>query len=328
MKKIRFISYGLGPIGSSIARLALSKGFEIVGGIDIDPLKVGKDVGEVIDSERIGIRVSDDPDSILKTNADIVIHSTVSYLKLAKAQIMKAIENGKNVISTCEELSYPYFHNSDLAEEINKAAKENNVTVLGTGINPGFLMDKLVLTMSGVCQEISKIQAERIVDTSKRRLPLQKKTGAGLTKEEFQRGVEEGRIRHVGLPESIVMIAGGLGMKLDKIEEKIDPVIAEEEVSSEFIKVKKGDVTGIKQIAYGIKNGKNLITLKLQMSLKVKDEHDGIRIFGKPRVDLRIDGGIHGDLSTAAVVVNCIPRVIDSKPGLITMKDLPVSFLR
>jgi hypothetical protein len=317
----KIILFGLGSIGSEIARLVLERGMEIAGAVDADPEKAGRDLGELLGQKALGIRISPSLDEVLSSDADIVVNSTISSLEGLEPDIAKAIRAGKNFISTCEELAYPRARHPEIAERIDRLARENGVTVMGTGVNPGFVMDRLVLTLAGACRDIKSIRAIRIVNTTERRLPLQKKTGAGMTPQEFRESHRKGMIRHVGLPESLRMIADGLGIGLDETREETEPVIADRDVSSRHIKAGKGVVAGLRQTALGIRKGEPLITLELQMHLGA-DACDSIRIDGTPGIDMRINGGIHGDLATVGIVVNSIPRVIDARPGLLTVKDL------
>jgi len=326
LDNIKVIQYGVGPIGSYIVKLALEKGFEVVGAIDIDESKVGKDLGEVIGLDRtLDVTISDKPEEVFaESKADVVLHSTGSYLENVYGQLVSALKAGLNVISTCEELSYPFHKHPTLAKQLDKTAKANNVTVLGTGVNPGFVMDAMVIMMTGICKNLTKIQAYRIQDASKRRLPFQQKIGAGLSVEEFKAKVANGVIRHVGFSESVAMIADSLGWKLDKISETVDPIIATQPVKSQFINVKPGYVAGIDQKAYGLADETPVIVLNLQAYIGCRDPCEHLIIDGTPRVDLKIAGGVHGDLATSSVIINSIPRVINAAPGLATMKDLPL----
>ena len=307
MPNTRIIQFGLGTIGSEIAKLILERGMEITGAVDTDPEKAGKDLGEVLGRERLGVRVSHCLDDVLSSDADIVVNSTISSLEKLEPDIVRVLEAKKNFISTCEELAYPLVHHPAIANRIDKLAKENGVTVLGTGVNPGFVMDRLVLITAGVCKNIRKIKATRIVDTSKRRLPLQKKTGAGMTLDEFNKNLEEKKVRHVGLLESLRIVADGLGIELDETKETTEPVIAERNVESQHMKVEKGMVSGIKQTALGIKNGEAVITLELQMCLGA-EAYDSIQIDGAPDINLKIIDGIHGDLATCLLYTSPSPR--------------------
>ena len=329
MEKIRVVVYGVGAIGSTIARLLLEKeGIEIVGAIDVDKNKVGKDLGEVLQTgKKLGVVISDDYRRVLsKACANIAIHATGSYLKDVYPQIAPLAEYGVNVISTCEELSYPYAAEPELAKKLEALGIKYAMTFLGTGINPGFLMDTLVIALTGVCQKVNSIKVERVMNAGKRRVPFQKKVGAGLTISEFKKKIETKAISgHVGLEQSIGMIASALRWELDKIVvAPPEPVVAKEAVASDAVKVKKGDVAGLRQLAKGTMKEKTMIALDFQAYIGAKEEYDSITIDGVPPVHQRISPCVHGDYATAAVVVNSIPKVMNAAPGLATMKDLPV----
>jgi 4-hydroxy-tetrahydrodipicolinate reductase len=263
-KKIRAIQYGVGPIGASIARLMREKqAIEICGAIDTDPAKIGRDLGEVVGASDApwGVKISSDAASVLEQSADIVIHSTSSSLPKVMDQLLACLEAEACIVSTCEELSYPYRTYPELSMKLDAAAKDWGVALVGTGVNPGFVMDKLVVTLAGVSQRIEHAKALRIVDASKRRLPLQKKIGAGMTVDEFRAQVVAGVIKHVGLPESVAMVADSLNLPVEEITETIEPVVARERVQTEFVTVEAGQAAGVHQIARGFGGGKELVYL-------------------------------------------------------------------
>ena len=328
-KKIRAIQYGVGPIGASIARLMREKhAIEICGAIDTDPAKVGRDLGEVVGASDApwGVKISADASEVLEQSADVVIHSTSSSLPKVMDQLLACLEAEACIVSTCEELSYPFRTHPELAAKLDAAAKDWGVALVGTGVNPGFVMDKLVITLAAVSQRIEHAKALRIVDASKRRLPLQKKIGAGMTVEEFREKVQAGIIKHVGLPESVAMIADGLNLPVDQITETIEPKVATGRVQTEFLAVEAGQAAGVHQIARGLSAGKELIHLELQMYVGAKDPADTITLTGHPDISLTIPGGSHGDIATASVVVNSIPVILDAPAGLRTARDLPIGF--
>jgi 4-hydroxy-tetrahydrodipicolinate reductase len=329
MERIKAISYGVGVIGGYIAKFLLEKeGIDLVGAVDVAEDKVGKDFGEVLGLERkIGVEVSDDLDSTLsKVKADIAVHATSSFLKDTYPQIASILEHGVNVVSTCEELSYPYVSEPKLADRLDAIAKKHEVTVLGTGINPGFLMDTLVITLTAPCERIDKIEVTRVMNAATRRLPFQKKIGAGLTTEEFRQKIQKKQITgHVGLEQSIAMIAGALAWKLEDIViESAEPVIAQNLVESKDIRVDAGKVAGLRQKAKGIMKKREAIVLDFQAYIGAKGEYDAITIKGVPEIRQKIQPCVHGDVGTVAMIVNAIPKVINAPPGLLTMKDLPV----
>ena len=324
--KAKAVQFGCGPIGCSVVRYAsLRPDVELVGAVDIDKSLVGRDLGEVAGiKNKLGVSISADADAVLsQARPDVVFLTTSSSLKVVYPQVEKCVAAGANVISTCEELSYPYRKAPQLSAEIDKIAKANNVTVLATGVNPGFLMDAWPLFMTGVCQQVKRVKVVRVQDASPRRGPFQKKIGAGCTLEEFKKLVAAGTLKHVGLPESIAMIASGLGWKLDEITESIQPIIAKSTVKTDFVTVEPGQAAGVRQVGRGTRAGEELITLEFEASVGAPESYDAVYITGTPSLEVVIKGGTHGDIATAAMVVNSVHRVIDAPPGLVTMKDLP-----
>jgi len=325
--RARVVQYGCGPIGCSVVRFASQRpDIELVGAIDIDKKLVGRDLGEVAGlSKKLGVVISDQADAVLsQTKPDVVFLTTASSLKVMYPQLERCITAGVNIVSSCEELAYPYRKAPQLSADVDKIAKANNVTVLATGINPGFIMDAWPLFMTGVCQQVKQIRVARVQNASPRRGPFQKKIGAGCTLEEFKELVAAGTLRHVGLAESIAMIAGGLGWELDDITESIEPIIAKTQVKTDFVTVEPGQAAGVRQVGRGIKAGKDLIILEFEASVGAPESYDAVYITGTPNMEVIIKGGTHGDIATIAMVVNSIHRVIDAPPGLITMKDTPI----
>jgi 4-hydroxy-tetrahydrodipicolinate reductase len=328
MEKIKLVHYGIGVMGRRTIEQILSKSWiELVGAIDISENLIGKDLGDVLSvKNEMGINISNDPTKILsETKPDIVLHTTQSYVEQVFDQLVEIIKNKVNIISTCEELSNPFVSSPNLAEKLDDLAKKNNVTVLGTGINPGFLMDYLPIVLTGPCQEVEKIEVYRLMNASKRRIPFQKKIGAGLTPAEFNNSITNKLITgHVGLEQSLALIADSLKWKLDAIRiSSPKPVISKDGVSSDAIVVKPGNVCGIMQDAKGILKGKEVLLLDFKAFLGSEEEYDSIKINGIPDIAQRITPCINGDIGTVSMVINSIPRVIDAPPGLITMKDLP-----
>jgi hypothetical protein len=322
MNPITVAQYGIGPIGAEITRLLLSKPWvRLVAAVDIDPEKVGRDVGEVIGLGReTGVKVTNE----LEVKADVVCHSTGSRLADVAAQLQGLLERGSHVVSTCEELSFPLDHT--LREQLQQTARAAHVTLIGTGVNPGFVMDKLPLTITSVCQEVKSVEIIRIQNASTRREPLQRKVGAGMTVDQFRDAVATGRIKHMGLRESLMMVGNGLGVEFDHVtDEKIEPIVAEREIVTQYLKVAPGQVAGVHQTIYG--TGRINVSLELRMYVGAEDvAADKVIVRGVPDVEMTIKDGVHGDRATAAMVVNCIPRVIQARPGVLTMDDIPVSF--
>src|SRR6202790_3505484 len=301
---------------------------EIIGAIDTDPAKVGRDLGEVTGATDVpwGVKISADAKEVLEQAADVVIHSTSSSLPKVMDQLLACLEAESCIVSTCEELSYPLRTYPELSAQLDKAAKDCGVALVGTGVNPGFVMDKLLITLAAVSQRIEHAKAVRVVDAGKRREPLQRKIGAGMSVEEFRAKVKEGVIKHVGLPESVAMIADSLGLAVDEITETIEPKVAEEQVRTEFLTVEAGQAAGVHQIARGLAGGKELIYMELQMYVGAKDPSDTVELKGLPNISLVIPGGTHGDIATASLAVNSIPAILEAASGLRTSRDLSLGF--
>ncbi len=327
MKVYRVVQFGLGPIGQELARLATQRAsYELVGAVDIDPEKVGRDVGEVIGLEQpLGIRVRSDAERLLvETKPDCVLHCTGSYLRQVWPQLELIVRSGCNIVSTCEELSFPAAQHPDLARQLDGLAREHGVTVLGTGVNPGYVMDSLPLFFSGIAQAVTAVRVQRVQNASTRRRPLQAKIGSGKTVEEFRELVAAGTVRHVGLQESAYLIAAGLGWELDDYRESIEPVIAERRITTQYFTVEPGYVCGVEQLGRGYVGGEEKITLHLRMYLDADPAYDKVLLEGPTPLELIIPGGLQGDRATTAIALNAVPRVVEHAPGLVTMKDLPI----
>lgn len=328
MEKINVFIYGCGVMGRKIAEALDEKtSMNVVGAVDIDPQLVNKDLGELFDQPKMtGVIIQSDANKVFsKVKAQAVVLTTSSYLKQVFPQVTQCLKAGMNVISTCEELSYPWKREPDLARSIDNLAREMKVTVTGTGINPGFLMDTLPLILTAPCLKVDSVRVTRMMDSSKRRIPFQKKIGTGLTHKEFQQKIQNKDITgHVGLLESIHMIAAGLGWEpIEAVELLPEPIIDEEEAQTGLGTVKPGNVIGLTSVAFGKKDNQEKITLKFSANAAVDEEYDEIIIEGEPRIQQKIIGGIHGDIGTVAVIINTIPKVVEATPGLILMKDLP-----
>jgi len=322
---IRVLHFGLGPIGAAIVKqVAARPGFKAVGGVDIDPAKTGRDLGDVAGlTQRLGVKVwSDAQKALKKLKPDVVVLCTSSSIKKVMPQIEAILKAKKPIVSTTEELSYPGYTHIRQARQIHAWAKKAKVGVLGTGVNPGFAMDALPIALTAVCERVERVTVHRVQDARIRRLPFQQKIGAGLTTEQFQRKVDDGSVRHVGLTESIAMIADAMGWTLDRITDDIRPKLATVTISSEFLAVDPGYVSGIIQDGVGYRKAEPVIRLHMEAYLGAPESYDSVEIEGSPRLSMKMAGGIHGDVATASIVVNSIPKVLAAPPGLHTMRDL------
>ena len=323
---IPVVLMGLGAIGRGIARAALQKHeLEIVAAIDLDRSRVGKKLSDVLDCPAPDVVIGDDANGALKKHTGgVLLHATGSRLDLVEGELAQALSAGLSVVSTCEELSYPWLRHPEIAERLDKIAERRKVALLGTGVNPGFVMDRLAATLGAVCGRVDRVNCVRVVDSRTRRGQLQRKTGAGLNEEEFDRGVDEGAIGHVGLMESAALAALGVGLEVDEVDESIDPVEAEEDLSGEGdLRVPKGGICGVHQVARAFHDGKEVAHLELTIALGAKDPRDEIELEGEPGIKCVIPGGTPGDKATAWAVVHAAPLVRGAEPGLITVLDLP-----
>ncbi|HNP73668.1 MAG TPA: dihydrodipicolinate reductase [Kouleothrix sp.] len=323
---IRVVHYGLGAIGSAVAQLtSAQRGLELVGGIDRDPQKVGRDLGDVIGLDhQLGLQVSDTPGELLRrARPDLVIHATTSRFHDAYPQLLECIVAGANVISTCEELVYPYAKEPAASAELHRRALAGNATVVGAGVNPGYVMDLLPLMLTAPCVNIKRISVTRVIDATSRRAMVHQRIGAGLSIDQFREHVAHGGVRHVGLAESIGLIADGLGWQLYRLTEQIDPIIASEWLATPYGTIAPGQVAGVRQNARGWMHGRDVISLTWEQAVGSRKTHDAIYIDATPPLDMIIQGGLQGEQATAALIVHAIPQVLAAAPGLTTVLSLP-----
>jgi 4-hydroxy-tetrahydrodipicolinate reductase len=319
---------GLGPIGVEVARAVVGRpGIEILGAADPAADKAGKDLRELLKAEggdrpypiAASARELYAKSGTTRGKRDVVLLCTGSRLDAVADQIGEAVDAGFHVVSTCEELSFPDLRHAALARSLDARAKKAGVAVIGTGVNPGLVMDRLALAAAGACVTVEKVAVTRVVDAAKRRGPLRAKVGAGLSREEFEAGVSARKLGHVGLSESAAMIAVGLGLPIDEISETIQPVIAARETEG----VAAGRVLGLHQIALVRAEGEVKVELDLTMAVGA-EAFDRIEIQGDPPVSLTVKGGFHGDRATVGCVVNAIPFIVASPAGIQTVVTIPL----
>jgi 4-hydroxy-tetrahydrodipicolinate reductase len=305
-------------------QIAVRKGFRIVGAVDVDPQKIDRDLGEVIElGRRMRVTVGTDIGRTIRASKpDVAVLCTSSSLKMVLPQFEEVLERRVPIVTTTEEAAYPARRNRHLARRLDAAARKAKVAVLGTGVNPGFTMDALPIALSAVCERVDRIDVRRVQDARIRRLPFQQKIGAGMTAEQFAREVERGTVRHVGFTESIQMIGDAMGWTFDRIVDDVAPKMAEQDVASDLLAVKAGQVCGVIQNGAGFVKGEPIVTLRLEAYLGAPESYDSVLIEGSPRIHSTIAGGVHGDIATAAITVNSIPAVLDASPGFRTMRDM------
>ena len=332
--KVRVVIWGLGVMGSGIAKMVLSKkGFTIVGAIDIDPNKLGKKIYEVL-----GLEATEDNSCIITDNAeeiikkgygDVCIIATASSTKAVFPLIKLSAEAGMDIVTTAEEMSYPRALDPGLAYEMDKLAKENGISILGTGVNPGFIMDLVVIMLTGVCDEVDSLEVTRINDLSCFGRTVMEEQGIGLKVSDFVRGVEEDTITgHVGFRQSFGMFEEAFNIKLNDIREVKEPIVTNVPRSTDLVSVEAGDVAGCRHLGYANLGDKTFITMEHPQQIKPELENietgDYITVNGIPKLEMQIKPEIPGGIATIAICVNMIPLVMNSEPGLKTMLDLPL----
>ena len=324
---IKVIQIGFGPLGVQIAEFIAKKStIKTVAVVDNDPDLYNKNINDFSSDLNDQIFISNSVNEALKNIneiPDVAIITTVSSLKKIYNQIKEVVQHNINVISTCEELSYPWKTDPSLSKKLNDLCKLNNVACLGTGVNPGFLMDYLPSVLSTVCKEINNIRICRVQDATFRRIPFQKKIGAGLDLSEFKNKELEGTLRHVGLTESLHLLAKTLNFDIDNVTETLNPVICKSDLNG-LINIKKGHARGVEQIAYGYLNSEVVIEMQFKAAVGESRSYDRIEVDGIPSFVSEIEGGINGDIATCSIAINSIKSIMKASPGLHTMADIAV----
>ncbi|MEL6655913.1 MAG: dihydrodipicolinate reductase [Bacteroidota bacterium] len=324
---INIIQIGMGPLGIKMAQyIAARKGFQTVAAVDVNPQLVGQPLKQLAEELSNDVHIEGDITTALSTpaaNPQVALLTTVSDVARITPQIEAILAAGIPVVSTCEELSFPWQEDRKLAKRLDDAAKTAGVGVVGTGVNPGFLMDALPSFLSSVCQEVESVKVQRFQDATARRVPFQKKIGAGLSLEQFQEKVQDGSLRHVGLSQSVQFIADKLGWQLDKTEDIISPVIAEQSIQIPSMDIAPGQASGVRQLGKGWMDGEVKILLEFQAAIGEAVSYDEVQISGKPNVNSRIEGGVNGDIATCAITINAIRPLLQAQPGLHTMGSIP-----
>ena len=331
-ENVKVIIWGLGAMGSGMADMLLKKkGVEIVGAVGRGA-KVGKSMYEFIQTER-GDRpdvIIGTPEDVIKEGAaDIVLTATDSYTKTAFDRLKFILEKKINVVSSAEEMAYPQAQSPEEAKKLDEIAKENGVTIIGTGINPGLIMDLLVVLMTGCCETVDSITARRVNSLSPFGPVVMEEQGIGITKEEFEEGVRTGTLSgHVGFPESIHMVADAIGRNVEKVEQSMNPIMTDVDRKSPYGFAKAGNVAGCAMKGFGYVDGE--MKIEMDHPQQIEPEMVGVQtgdyviIKGNPNINMVNSPEVPGGIGTIAMCVNMIPHVINARPGLKTMIDLPV----
>jgi 2,4-diaminopentanoate dehydrogenase len=325
MLKIAII--GLGPIGLACARAAQrDQGMQLAGLVDIDPAKRGKRLVELdAFADADDVAVVSDVDELPEAGVDVAILSTTSYFDRLAPTLRQLMRKKIHVASSCEEMAWPWLRHPHLGDVINGEAQKAGVTLVGTGVNPGFVMDLLPVALSSMMVRVERVRVTRVVDALARRVPLQRKVGSTMSVEQFNKLADDGRIGHMGIGESVTMLAQGLGrhpMKSD-IRTTLSPVVADRAIECALGTVQPGQVCGMHNTGH-YAGGGIAIDLDLTMALAAPNPRDEIEIAGDGRtITTVVPGSTPGDTATVASLVNVARRLPHAPRGLRTMLDLP-----
>ena len=317
---------GLGPLGVKVLNELLERRlFEVAAAVDINPELAGKPLATVCPKAPGDLKILAGLEQVKDWGAiGAAIVTTSSDLRACAPTFRELLKRGLPVVSTCEELLFPWLRHKALAQELDALAKQHGGRLLGTGVNPGFLMDALPVFATAVCRSVKAVGCYRFQDASSRRIPFQKKIGVGLDDEQFAARVRDGSLRHVGLGESLHFIAHYLGLTVERWEEDIAPVKAEREMVSGMGVVPRGRCAGVRQVARGYHDDREVVRLEFQAAIGQEDPYDRVVIEGEPGVDLVIQGGVHGDVATSAITLNSVGSLLGAAPGLHTMATIPM----
>lgn len=324
---IKILQIGLGPLGVKIHNyIADRDGLQTVAAVDKNPALIGRDMAEHCGYDAAsGVTICGSvSEAIAKERPDVAVLSTVSDLERIAGQVEEIVAHQIPIVSTCEELSYPWDCGPEISARLDQLAKDKGVAVVGTGVNPGFLMDSLPTFLTAVSKDVNTIQVNRIQDAQYRRIPFQQKIGAGLSLAQFEQKKQAGTLRHVGLTESMQLIANRMGWQLEKTEDIIEPVVADQDITTSAMTVKKGDALGVMQTGRAYVNGEVKIELLFKAAVGLPESYDEVSIKGTPDITSRVSGGVNGDIATCAIVINTIPQILRATPGLKTMADIPL----
>jgi hypothetical protein len=327
---IRVAVWGTGMMGQGLLGFLLDRpnDVDLTGVIVTNPAKEGRTVGELL-GRPCDVKMTTDFASVLAGKPDVVCICTQSFLHEITDQVEPAVKAGVNVVCIAEKLAYPWASDPAWAERFDALAKEHGVSILGTGINPGFILDALIVMWTSINLRVDRIEAQRVNDLSPFGPTVMKTQGVGTTVAEFEAGVADGSIvGHIGFPESIHLIGRALGWKFDRVEETREPIVTTVERSTPHVTVKAGDVAGCKQIGRGYVGDELKIELihpqQIHPEMEGVNTGDYIRVFGDPMVNMSTAPEIPGGKGTYASTGNYIPLIVDAPAGMLTVVDLPI----
>jgi 4-hydroxy-tetrahydrodipicolinate reductase len=323
---LRILHIGFGPLGiKMVADVHERRLGRVTAAIDINPALTGKELRSIVPAADAGVRINSSLEDIRDFAAfDAAVVTTSSDLRLCAPTLRALLTKGMTVVTTCEEAVWPWLRHKDLANELDALAKKHSGRLLGTGVNPGAMMDAVPVFVTNVCKNVTSVEVHRIQDATSRRVPFQKKIGATLDDAGFAAGVKEGWLRHVGLGESLHFIAHNLNLPIDNWRESIEPIHATHDMTCALGPIPRGRVAGVRQIGEGLRNGQAIIKLVFAAAIGQSDPQDRVIIKGEPDLDVVYRGGVHGDIATSAITLNAIASLRNAPPGLHTMATVPM----
>jgi 4-hydroxy-tetrahydrodipicolinate reductase len=329
---VRVVVLGTGQMGSGIVRLLSEKpGLSLAGVYGRRAERTGRDVASAVGlAGPLDLRVEGDLRSLLaRARPDVAIQTTCSRLADAESELTACLANGVDVISIAEELAWPAATSPAWAERIDELARAHGATLLGTGVNPGFVLDFLIVALTGVCARVDSITARRVNDLAPYGPSVLRSQGVGLTPEAFREGIESGTVvGHIGFRQSIGMIESALGWAIERVVETREPIVSGVLRETPFVRVQPGRVAGCLHTAVAYQDGRPRIRFEHPQQIHPQAEGvttgDTIEICGSPPLQIASSPEIPGGAATVALAVNMIPRVLAAAPGLRSMTELPV----
>jgi len=325
--KLRVLHYGLGEIGIGIAReSAASDRLDSVAAVDVDPARVGKSLASLWGSSGgVAVRGSLKEAIADAGGIDVAFHCAGSHIDAIEGQLLELIEAGCNVVTTAEEVIWPYGSREEAAERLHAAALRKGVTLFAAGVNPGFLFDRLPAYLSSMTLAPTAVRGRRLVDLSRRRSALRRKMGVGQGAESVRGRTSTFSMGHAGFPESVRYLAAALGWQIGEVTQQLEPVVAEQRFERGGETVLAGQVLGLAHTAKAATRDGKEISFSLTMRLDCEEPFDEIEIDGRPPIVVRFPIGLQGDFATLASAVNACGFVVTAAPGLICRLATPIA---
>lgn len=331
---MRVVLCGVGGVGRNVTRLLRARpGYRIAAACSRNPALAGRDVGELAGGSPLGVAVSGDLQTALREPADLLLVATTSFLREVAGDVRRGVEHGLHVITTAEEAAFPWIIDAELAGRLDALARTRGVSVIGVGLNPGFIFDALLLTASGIAWDVRAIRIRRVVDVSRFSAAIQRRLGIGFTADRFAAGVAAGSITgHIGFPQSFHLAARCLDVRIDRIESGFEPLMADRRYDGQRLRVEPGTTAGFVQRYRAVSGGRPWMSAEFIAHVDPPAAGyrpaDSIHVDGYNALNLAIEPGCQPQLGTAAMIANVMPRLAEARPGYLTVADLALPHAR